>query len=363
MKSISLNRLNGILLLLVLITVILYYGKAFLAPLFFSILLSMLLLPVCERLEKWGFGRIWATLSGILIILTAIAAVVAILVAQGNALAEDLPQMQARAQEMLASIQKDIAQQYDIDPKEQQSYLSKAIDSMAKSGGTFFNNILSWITGLVAGLVLVILYFFFIMWKREKFREFILKLVKEENRTRVRREMGEISTVSGRYLIGRLISMGFLAVVYMTGFTIAGLPNGLLIALIAVLPTIVPYIGAFVGGFFPVAIALAGDDPGLVWPVVGILVTAQVIDNNIIEPLVEGESLDISPIFTIIALVIGELLWGVAGMIIFMPLFAIVRIICSKIPELHPYSYLLENEVDEPKWVDAVKKWFSEKSK
>lgn len=363
MKSISLNRLNGILLLLVLITVILYYGKAFLAPLFFSILLSMLLLPLCEKLEKWGFSRIWATLTGILIILAAIAAVVTILVAQGNALAEDLPKMQARAQEMLASIQKDIQQQYDIDPKDQQTYLSKGIDSMAKSGGTFFSNILSWIMGLVAGLVLVILYFFFIMWKREKFREFILKLVKEENRTRVRREMAEISTVSGRYLIGRLISMGFLAVVYMTGFTIVGLPNGLLIALIAVLPTIVPYIGAFVGGFFPVAIALAGGDSGLVWPVLGILVAAQTIDNNIIEPLVEGESLDISPIFTIIALVIGELLWGVAGMIIFMPLFAIVRIICSKIPELHPYSYLLENEVDEPKWVNAIKKWFSGKGK
>lgn len=362
MRSITLNRLNGILLLLVLTTVVLYYGKAFLAPLFFSILLAMLLMPVCEKLEKWGFGRIWATLVGILLILAAIAGVVAILVAQGNALAEDLPQMQARAHEMLASMQSGIAEKYDIAPEKQKDYLSKGIDSAASTGGTFFSNILSWLMGLLTGLVLVVLYFFFIMWKREKYREFILMLVKEENRLRVSRELGEISTVAGRYLIGRLISMGFLSVVYMTGFTIAGVPNSLLIALIAVLPTIVPYIGAFVGGFFPVAIALAGNDPGLVWPVLGILVTAQIIDNNIIEPLVEGESLDISPIFTIIALVIGELLWGVAGMIIFMPLFAIIRIICSKIPELHPYSYLLENEVDEPKWMNAIKRWFGKKS-
>ena len=81
MKSISLNRLNGILLLMVLITVILYYGKAFLAPLFFSILLAMLLMPLCERLESWGFSRIWATLTGILVILLALAGVVVIVVA------------------------------------------------------------------------------------------------------------------------------------------------------------------------------------------------------------------------------------------------------------------------------------------
>ena len=199
------------------------------------------------------------------------------------------------------------------------------------------------------------------MWKREKYKEFILKLVSEQNRGRVSRELEEISKVSSQYLMGRLISMSFLAIIYMIGFSIVGLPNALLMALIAVLPTIVPYVGAFVGGFFPVIMALAGDESGVFFPVVGILIVAQVIDNNIIEPLVEGESLDLSPIFTIIALVIGELLWGVAGMILFMPLFAIIRIICSRIPELHPYSFLLENEMHEPKWVQAMKKWFGNK--
>jgi predicted PurR-regulated permease PerM len=101
--------------------------------------------------------------------------------------------------------------------------------------------------------------------------------------------------------------------------------------------------------------ALVSGSSGIVLPVAIILVVAQVIDNNIIEPLVEGESLDISPIFTIVAIVLGDLVWGVAGMVLFIPLFAILKIVCDHIPALHPYSFLLNNEVQEPQWVEKIK--------
>jgi predicted PurR-regulated permease PerM len=361
MRSISIYRLNATLLLLILTTIVLYYGKDFLVPLFFSILFSMLLLPVCNWLEKKGIGRIWSTLIGILIILLFISGIVGIIVGQGASLAEDLPGMQQKAQEFLQTAQEWIQNKYGMAPQKQMEYAKKGIDGLSQSGGTFFKDIFSWVLGLLSSLVLVLLYFFFIMWKREKYKEFFLKLVKEENRAKVSGELKKISYVSGRYLIGRLISMGFLAIIYMIGFTIVGLPNGLLLALVAVLPTIVPYIGAFVGGFFPLAIALIGGTPDLVLPVAVILIVAQVIDNNIIEPLVEGEAMDISPIFTIIAIVLGELVWGVAGMILFIPMFAILKIICDHILQLHPYSYLLTNDVDEPKWVNSIKEWFKKK--
>ena len=88
---------------------------------------------------------------------------------------------------------------------------------------------------------------------------------------------------------------------------------------------------------------------------------AQIIDNNIIEPLVEGNSLNLSPIITIVAIVLGELVWGIAGMVLFIPLFAVLRIICDHIPALHPYGYLLANDVNDPKWVEKVKGWFNKK--
>lgn len=358
MKSISLYRLNGVLFLLILTTITLYYGKEFLVPLFFAILLAMLLMPVCRKLEKWGMGRVGATLTGILIILLFISGLVAIIAAQGVSLAEDMPQMQQKVQEYLASGQEWIQSRYGIALQEQNTYLQKGVDKVSESGGSFFGKFFSGLMGMLTGLVLVLLYFFFLMWKREKYKEFILKLVEKENRTEVSRELDKISHVAGMYLIGRLISMTFLAIVYMAGFSIVGLPNGLLIALVAVIPTIIPYVGAFVGALFPLAMALVGGSSEMVLPIAIILIAAQIIDNNIIEPLVEGESLNISPIFTIVSIVIGELIWGIAGMILFMPIFAIIKIICDHIPSLHPYGFLLENDVDDPQWLEKVKGWF-----
>lgn len=359
MKSISIYRLNAFLLFIILTTILLYFGKPFLIPLCFSILFAMLLYPVCQKLERWGLSRVASTLAGMFIILLFIAFVVGIVVSQGASMSEDLPQMQARAQEIINNCQQWIQDRYGITQQEQLTYLEKGIGTLSESGGKFFSDTISWIITLLTDLVLVLLYFFFFMWKREKYKEFLLKLVKEENRTQTSGELKQIGHVAAQYLFGRLISMLFLAVVYMIGFSIVGLPNGLLMALVAVLPTIVPYIGAFVGGFFPLAMALIGTSPETALPIAIILIVAQIIDNNIIEPLVEGESLDISPIFTIIAIVLGGMIWGVAGMILFMPLFAILKIICDHIPSLHPFSYLLTNEVEEPKWVNSLKKWFN----
>lgn len=362
MKSISLKRLNSILLFVILLTLVMYFGKAFLIPLLFAIFFCLLLCPVCNRLEKWGFGRISSTLIGILIIILFIGGIISIIAIEANKISEDIPAMKTRAGEIFSAIQQWIEDQYNISSKEQVNYINKAIENLSDSGGRFFNDFISWIMGMLTGFVLVLLYFFFFMWNREKYKKFILKLVDEKNRVETAHQLDKIREVSARYLIGRLVSMIFLLIIYIIGFTIIGLPNAFLMAFIAVLPTIVPYIGAFIGGFFPFIMALIGGSGDILWFTLLILVVAQTIDNNIIEPLAEGESMNMSPVFTIIAIVLGGLIWGVAGMILFIPLFAIVKIICDHIPTLHPYSYLMANEIKEPGWVIKIKLFFKKKS-
>lgn len=359
MKSISVYRVNALLLLVILTTIILYYGKIFLVPLFFSILFAMLLLPVCRKLEKWGVSRIWSNFIGIFIIILFVLIILGIIVAQGASMAQDITQIQAKAQQLIQAVQSWIQSQFGVAPQKQIAYLQKGVSKISESANKSLTSFLSGVMDLITGFVLTLLYFFFLMWKREKYKEFLLKLVDESNRAEVSRELSQITKVASQYLIGRLISMAFMAIFYMIGFTVAGLTNGPLIALIAVIPTIIPYIGSFIGSFFPVVMALVSGSPGMLLPVVIIIFIAQVIDNNIIEPIVEGESLDISPVFTIVAIVLGEQIWGVAGMVLFIPMFAILKIICIHIPALHPYGFLLSNEVEEPKWIHKLKGWFS----
>ena len=361
MKSISIYRANAILLLGILIFYALYYAQTFFIPLFFSILLAMLMAPVSRKLEGWGMGRIGATLICILIFLLFIAGILGIIAAQAASLSQDLPQIQRKLQQFIDALQGWIESQFGVAPQRQIQIVKTQVGSFLESPGKYVSATLSGLLGIITGFVLVLLYFFFLMWKREKYEEFFLKLVADENEPTVKKELNDINRVASQYLIGRLISMLFLAIFYAIGFSIVGLKNGVLLSLIAVIPTIIPYIGSIIGGLFPLMIALVTGPPGMFLPVLIILLVAQALDNNIIEPIVEGESLNISPVITIVAIVIGELTWGLAGVILFVPLFAIVKIICDHVPALHPYGFLLGNETEEPQWVLKIKKWFRKK--
>lgn len=359
MRTISIYRANAIILLGILSVVALHYGKTFFIPLFFAIVLSMLMLPVSKKLESWGVNRLVATLLCILIVLLFIAGVLFVISAQAASFSNDLPKIQDQLQQMMDKVQQWIQQQFGVTPQKQIQFVKSRISSLSQSISGFATTLLKGFMGIITSFALVVLYMLFLMWQRDKYKNFFLKLVNPENKPEADNTLDSITTVAAAYLGGRLISMLFLAVFYSIGFSIIGLKNPILLSVIAVLPTIVPYVGAFVGGFFPLIMAFISGSTGMVLPVVGVLVAAQLIDNNLIEPFVMGAKMDLSPLITIVAIVIGELIWGIAGMILFVPLFAIIRIVCEHLPKLHPYGYLLQDELDEPEWVKSLKQKFS----
>ncbi|RNI28176.1 AI-2E family transporter [Rufibacter immobilis] len=354
-----LSHATYIAIFTVLAVVILYYARLFLIPIGFAILLSMLLLPVSNWLENKGVGRIAATLLCILLVIVTIALILLIIAAQAANLSEQWPQIQGKLQEMVTQVQQWVQQQFGVAPQEQIKFVQEQIQKFSQSANQFGTSLLKGSLGLITSFALVLLYMFFLLWKREKYHQFFLKLFSAEHQDNVRVALREITEVAGQYLAGRLFSILFITAFYAIGFSIIGLENALLVAPIAALPILVPYIGAFVGSIFPLVMALVSGSTGMVVPTVAVMLVAQAIDNNIIEPLVMGAKLNLSPFFTIVAVVSGELVWGVAGMILFEPLFAVIRIVCGHVRGLHPYAYLLENEVAEPNWVKKLKNLFS----
>jgi predicted PurR-regulated permease PerM len=355
MRSITLPRANGFLLLGILVVAALYFGRLFFMPLAFAALLAMLLRPVSNWLERRGVGRAWAAFLCLLLVLAVMGSLVWIVSVQGSNIAEDWPQLKKRLFEELGRVQQQVLERFGIAPKKQMSLLREQLSGVSDSIGQFASATLKGLLGTVGGFVLVLLYLFFLLWQRSKFRKFVLKLTEPDNRSEAATMLNQISKVGGQYLIGRMASMAFIAVVYAIGFSIIGLKNALLLSIIAVLPTIVPYVGAYIGAAFPLAMALASGEPGSVLPTTGVIVLAQFLDNNIIEPIAMGSALHLSPLFTIIAVVLGELLWGVPGMILFEPIFAIARIACSHVPALHPFAYLLQDDTEESGFMKKIK--------
>ncbi|GAB2957169.1 hypothetical protein GCM10027048_24520 [Hymenobacter coalescens] len=355
MRNASLTRTNQVLLLLVLSALVLYFGRSFLVPLAFAAVLAMLLAPVAGWLERRHLGRVGSALLCLLLLLAFLGGCIWVVGAQAANISEQLPQIQQKLQQLLQQGQQFIEQRFGVAPQEQIRFVEKQIRSFGQSANRYLTTSLKGLGGLLSALVLTLLYLFFLLWGRAKIREFFLQLAPEGQRGEMGQMLNQMRRVAAQYLTGRLLSMLFLAVFYAVGFTVFGLKNALLLAVVAVLPTLIPYIGAYIGALFPLTMALVGSSSGQVLPVVGVLAAAQVIDNNIIEPVVMGRQLNLSPIFTIVALVAGELLWGIPGMILFEPLLAIIRIGCSHVPALKPYAFLLEDEAEEPRWVGKLK--------
>jgi predicted PurR-regulated permease PerM len=357
MRGISIHRANAMLLFAILLVVALYFGHTVLVPLTFGIILGMLLLPVCRKLESWGLGRALSVFLCILLLLLVLGAVLGVIYIQAANFAEDGPRIQKQFQQSLEGVQQWIGQRLGISPQKQLNLIQQGAQSLSKSGQSFAKKFASGMAGGLADFVLVLVYIFFFLWKRERYADFFLKLASDEARPEARQTLRQITKVSARYMGGRLMAMGMLATIYGVGFMIVGLKNGILLAIIAVLPTIVPFVGPLFGGLFPLAAAMVDSSSGMVMPVLGVLVAGQLLDEYFIEPFVLGTNLDLNPFMTIFSIVVGETLWGVAGMILFIPLFAIAKITFDHLPSLHPLAFLLGDEGEEPGFVDKIKKW------
>ena len=115
-----------------------------------------------------------------------------------------------------------------------------------------------------------------------------------------------------------------------------------MLGIIGALLNVIPYIGGVVAVALPMAIALATKStPMVAFYVLAFYYLIQLIDNNIIVPLIVTSKVKINALFAIIIVFAGNALWGVSGMFLSIPVVAIIKVICDHIEPLHPIGFLL----------------------
>jgi len=133
-----------------------------------------------------------------------------------------------------------------------------------------------------------------------------------------------------------LATWGFLALV--------GVPYALLLGLVAFVCNFIPYIGAVVAvGLAAAAAVVAFDDTGQVLLVVGGCVAINALEGNLVTPLVMGRHLPLNPVAIFVSLLYWGWVWGPAGMLLAVPLTAMIQVICARIKPLHPVAALLNH--------------------
>ncbi|RYY52369.1 MAG: AI-2E family transporter [Chitinophagaceae bacterium] len=352
------------LLLFVLAFAGLYFASPFLIPLTLAAVLSMVFIRLCNFFERIGMARGYASLVCILLFVVAIGLIILLLSIQLGSLADNLDGMEKRIVGMLESLKSWVNETVGIEKAEQQQAIEEG--TQGKSGGM----ILAFATGLMGILVntiLVLVYMFLFLSMRGHIKKFILKLVPRKENADTSEVIHQAGKVSQKYLSGLAAMIGVLWIMYGIGFSIVGVESAIFFAVLCGLLEIVPFIGNLTGtGLTVLAVMAQGGDGKMI---LGVLITyflVQFIQTYILEPIIVGEQVNINPLFTIMAIVLGELVWGIAGMILAVPLLGMAKIICDSYPHLQPYGFLIGPEnPKKPKTtlVDYLKGIFSKDSK
>ncbi|MEO8148917.1 MAG: AI-2E family transporter [Bacteroidia bacterium] len=347
------------LLLLLIIIALLYVGSTFFIPFCIALLLTFLLLPVSAKLEKWGVAQALAIVLSIFLALIVFASLIYFISSQVMSFTEDAPALRHNVMQKLNGIQNFISSRFHVDEQKQITWIKERLQIIMQSSGSFISGFFTLTGSILAAMGLIPIYIFFLTYYRNKFEQFICKVTKEEQHAQILGIVERTSKVSAKYLQGLLIDIAILSVLNSIGFLLLGLKHAVLLAVIASILNIIPYIGVLIGSIFPVLIALITKDS--MWytaGAAGVCIAVQFLDNNFITPKVVGSSVSINPLATLIALIIGGLIWGVAGMMLFIPFLGMLKVIFDNVPSLQPYGYLIgeEKKMKQPLSLERFKK-------
>lgn len=338
------QRINQYLLFVVLAVLVMYFGRTFLIPIVFAAMLAMLMAPVCRKLDSWKFPRALSSFVCVFILASVVVGMIVLVGAQFAAFSKDIDKVKEKGNKMVAQVQKYVDERFNIDPKKQKEVVKDQAEQAKQttSVGSVVTKFLSGLTSSIAAVILTLVFTFLLIFSKERYESFFLRLYKDDDTRKVKKVVSDITRVAQQYLTGRAMSITIIAVMYAIGLSIVGIKNAILLAGIAALLTVIPYVGTVLGGLFPVMMALVTEDsvqPAIMAVVVMFVI--QTIDNYFIEPNVVGGEVNLSALTSILCIIAGGMIWGVAGMILFLPMTGILKIICDHVEALQPIGYVI----------------------
>jgi predicted PurR-regulated permease PerM len=350
MKYDFLKKATQLFFLIFLLIAGLFYAKTFLIPIIIAVLLALLLLPVNRFLERKGFNKIVAIIICLLLVLVIISTVITLFMSELVNLGENIPLIKQKMAERFIEVQRNIQNITKISSEKQLEYLEAHYSTILDSSTDLLKQIFIGFTGGLAVFGLIIVYIFFFLLYRNKIKIFILRISPPEGHQKMEEISSRIKDLIQHYLSGILIELSILGALNSIGLLIIGIKQPFFFGYLAALLNIIPYVGVLIGSIFPIIMALIFKDS--IWAaaaVAGVMIFNQFVDNNFLTPKIVGSHVRINPLVTIMAIVAGGLLWGIPGMVLFIPLLGIFKIICDQLEPLKPLGYMLGDEEEENK--------------
>jgi len=324
--------------------VILYFGRSLFIPLSFALLISFLLYPVCRWLEQKGMNKSIAIGLSLVSVLFIFIAILYLLFAQIIEFSHEWDSLELKFEETLNQWSAFLTNQFGINEEKQLNYIKNVLTN---SGSQVFsllkNTVYSFSESLFYLLIIPIfsalilfyrqllvqaLYHIFPLDKKEMIHEIILETIQEYY----------------KFIKGMLAVYLIVGILNSIGLAIIGVPYPFLFGFTASILTFIPYIGIMVSSLLPITVAWITFNS--IWYPIGVIAVfslVQVLEAYIIFPYAVGSRLKINTLAILIMVIAGGILWGAAGMILFIPFISILKLLADRTESLKPLSLLLSD--------------------
>lgn len=335
------------LIMLVLIVFICYTLQSIIVPILFSIILSVLILPLAERLEKWGLGRAASSILTLIFFIILVCGIGYVLISQTINIGQDATDIVDKIRSLGLRILDWASDKFHMSKNEIIGRAETELSNSATSIGGYITGMINSIGNSLSFGILVPIMIFFFLYYRDFFKEFFCRVFSSSPREEIENLIAKIYDVLQNYLVGLVTVMGIIAILNTIGLMLLGIDYSWFFGILAALLTIFPYVGIFIGSIIPALFALATKDSA--WYAAGVIIwfqLVQTLEGNFITPKIVGGKANLNPLVSLLSFFLGGMLFGISGMILALPLMAILKVIFDSIPETQAYGFLLSEPDD-----------------
>ena len=320
---------------------ILYIGQDILVPLIFATVIAILLNPVINFLCRKGMNKVVAILLVLIVALIAIGVLMYFMGSQVSSLSESMPELKQKIASIFNDLTNWVSQKFNVPKPKIAAWVDKTKGEGMNNSSAVIGETIGTLGGILVLVFLLPVYTFMILFYKPLLLEFIARLFQRDKHKVVAEVLMETKVLIQSYLVGLLLEALLVAALNSIALLIIGIKYAVLIGIIGALLNVIPYIGGLVAIAIPMLLAIATKEPiAALWVFIAYIIV-QFIDNNFFVPKIVASKVKINALVSIIVVLIGGALWGIAGMFLSIPLTAIVKVIFDRIEPLTPFGFLL----------------------
>lgn len=371
LMKLSFQKLFFILAFLFGFFAVMVLAKTVLISLSMALLIAFILLPVVKKLESWRLNKMLSAFIALFASFLLIAGGITLFSAQIMNLSDQLDDFTAKILGVLSDVAVFVNSNINfIDDLNKKELVEKGKEWLQDSSGALIKNTFSGTTSFLSGMLTTIIFTFLILIYREGLTNAFVAFGNDENKGKIFRMLKNIQNVGKKYLSGMFLLIIILGCANSLGLWIIGLDSPFLFGFLAAFLSIVPFVGTTIGATIPVLYAFMSSDS--IWVPVAVMIlfwVIQLVESNFLNPIIVGGSVHVNALVAILSLLIGASVWGIAGMVLFLPFAAMLKALCEEFDQLKPVAMLLSDDISGEKneklntsqWIEKVKGWFKGK--